>query len=138
MFVSLVCAGMVVTAAVDDARIAGARGTSIAQVLDVGTFRTSVRFQEASGTYVQPSAGLRYPVGLVAGQRVRVDYQLDDPENVKVQGRSWTLAWLPAISSWLVLMGAVLLLRWFVTWCLRRFVWRVTQLSPAREVVGGS
>ena len=57
-----------------------------------------------------------YPIGLEAGQRVRVEYQKSEPRNVKVQGRGWTLAWIPALSSLVVAMvlsgGLWLLVRW--------------------------
>ncbi|WP_192930341.1 DUF3592 domain-containing protein [Corynebacterium zhongnanshanii] len=134
IFVVLVCGGMVATSAMDDARISSQRGTSIATVLNVGTLRTTVRFPDAEGNYHQPEVGLKYPVGLVEGQRVRVDYQIGDPENVKVQGRSWTLAFLPAGTSMAALLAIVLGLRWAVTWSLRKYAWGLTGRTSARDL----
>lgn len=116
-FMILVCGGMVVTAAIDDMAIAKDRRSAVAEVIDVGTMRTSVRFREEDGTYHQPSVGLKYPTGLEAGENVRVEYSAKDPTNVKVAGRGWTLSLLPAVSSLVVallitgaLMGLVLFL----------------------------
>ena len=41
---------------------------------------------------------------------MRVEYQVSDPENVKVQGRGWTLAFLPALSSMAVGLGVCAML----------------------------
>lgn len=107
----LVCAGMVVTAAVNDAAIARDRGYATAEVMDVGTMRTTVLFRDDAGNYHQPNEGLKYPTGLERGQKVRVEYEVANPNNVKVAGRSWTLAFLPALSSMAValLIGGMLL-----------------------------
>ena len=134
VFVILVCSGMVVTAAIDDARIRSQRASSIATVVDVGLLRTTVRYPDVEGTYHQPELGLKYPVGLVEGQRVRVDYQIGDPENVKVQGRSWTLALIPALTSMFALLVLLCGLWWLLTWSLTRFAGRLTRSQPTREV----
>lgn len=97
----VVCGSLVVTAAISDWRIGHDRGTATAEVLSTGS-RTLVRFPDDQGRYHSPGTGLKYPGGLDTGDRVKVEYQRDDPENVKVAGRTWTLAFLPAISSWVV------------------------------------
>lgn len=97
--VILVCGGMIVTSAIDDYAISRDKGEATAEVVSVQTLRTTVRFRDAEGNFRQPEEGLKYPSGLVEGQNVRVEYQVSDPENVKVQGRGWTLAFLPALSS---------------------------------------
>lgn len=97
--VILVCGGMIVTSAIDDYAISRDKGEATAEVVSVQTLRTTVRFRDAEGNFQQPEEGLKYPSGLVEGQNVRVEYQVSDPENVKVQGRGWTLAFLPALSS---------------------------------------
>lgn len=99
IFGVLACVGMIVTAAVDDYKISHDRATATADVLDVGTLRTTVRFHDSQGNYHQPDKGLKYPSGLIKGQKVRVEYQQSNPKNVKVAGRGWTLAFLPALSS---------------------------------------
>lgn len=97
--VILVCGGMIVTSAIDDYAISRDKGEATAEVVSVQTLRTTVRFRDAEGNFQQPEEGLKYPSGLIEGQNVRVEYQVSDPENVKVQGRGWTLAFLPALSS---------------------------------------
>ncbi|MDH2455721.1 DUF3592 domain-containing protein [Corynebacterium bovis] len=111
LLAAVVCAGMVVSSAVDDVRIARDRGTATATVVDIDPLRTVVRFRDDRGEYHTPDAGLMYPTGLVRGQRVKVEYRRSDPDTVKVAGRSWTLAFLPAGSTFLVcLVVAALLL----------------------------
>lgn len=115
--VILVCGGMIVTSAIDDYAISRDKGEATAEVVSVQTLRTTVRFRDADGNFRQPEEGLKYPSGLIEGQNVRVEYQVSDPENVKVQGRGWTLAFLPALSSMTVGLAvcAVLMLlirRW--------------------------
>ena len=101
-FILLVCAGMVVTAVIDDYSISKDRRTAVAEVTDTGMMRTSVRFRDEDGTYHQPSAGLKYPTGLEAGDNVRVEYSAKDPTKVKVEGRTWLLSLMPAGSSMLL------------------------------------
>lgn len=120
MFFVLVCAGMVVTAAINDVAIAREKATATAEVTDVGTLRTSVLFRDEFGNYHQPNEGLKYPIGLEQGQRVRVEYQASNPANVKVEGRSWTLAFLPALSSIAVVLVLAGLLWSLVLWLERR------------------
>lgn len=115
-FAAAVCLGMVATAALNDYRIGSDQAFATADVVNVGVLRTTVRFPDEYGVYHQPDRGLLYPIGLEAGQRVRVEYQKSEPRNVKVQGRGWTLAWIPALSSLVVAMvlsGCLwLLVRW--------------------------
>lgn len=115
-FTAAVCLGIVATAALNDYRIGSDQAFATADVVNVGVLRTTVRFPDEYGVYHQPDRGLLYPIGLEAGQRVRVEYQKSEPRNVKVQGRGWTLAWIPALSSLVVAMvlsGALwLLVRW--------------------------
>lgn len=110
-FMVLVCAGMVVTAVINDVSIAKDRKMATAEVIDVNTLRTLVRFREEDGTYHQPTNGLKYPTGLEKGQNVRVEYSAKDPSKVKVQGRTWTLSIIPALSTLLValLIGGALM-----------------------------
>lgn len=115
----VVCASLVVSAGINDWRIAGDRGTATAEVLSTGK-KTLVRFPDDDGRYHSPGTGLKYPGGLEQGDRVTVEYQRSDPDNVKVAGRSWTLSFLPAVSTWLVssIVAAVLLA--VVRWWFRR------------------
>ncbi|AEI10273.1 putative secreted protein [Corynebacterium resistens DSM 45100] len=106
VFGALACVGMIVTAAIDDYQISRDQATATADVLDVGKLRTTVRFHDNQGNYHQPDKGLKYPSGLVEGQKVRVEYQQSNPKNVKVAGRGWTLSFRPALSSLAVVLLA--------------------------------
>lgn len=90
---------MVVTAAIDDIKLESNKASATAEVLSISPMNTSVRFRDVNENYHQPSSGLKYPSGLVEGQLVRVEYQANDPENVRVEGRTWTLAFRPALST---------------------------------------
>jgi hypothetical protein len=76
-------------AALDDRAIDANRGVAQAEVLDGSTFtRTLVRFTVASGETVVPERGVFYPSGLTVGESVAVEYDVGDPELVRVAGRS--------------------------------------------------
>lgn len=128
----IICGSMVVTSAFDDARIASDKAVATAEVTSVNTLRTYVRFRDERGNYHQPSVGLKYPTGLTVGQRVAVEYEGDNPENVKVQGRGWTLAIIPTLSSIavvLVIAGAL----WLLVRQLERKLMRPSERSRAAE-----
>jgi hypothetical protein len=75
--------------AVDDAAINADRGVATAEVLEGSTFsRTLVRFPLANGQAVVPERGVQYPRGLAPGDTVTVEYDLSDPDRVRVAGRS--------------------------------------------------
>jgi hypothetical protein len=109
LLASAVCGMVVVNAGVNDLKISRDRGVAVADVLSDGP-TTLVRFRDDAGVYHQPDRGLKYPTGLSQGDRVYVDYQRSDTENVKVQGRGWTLSVIPALSVWVaaaVVTGAL-------------------------------
>ena len=89
MLVTALAALALVGAAVDDAAIDADRGVATAEVLEGSSFsRTLVRFTVAGGQAVVPERGVQYPRGLAAGDTVAVEYDLSDPEQVRVAGRS--------------------------------------------------
>lgn len=106
------CAAMVIGPALNDRTIDANPGRALAEVTDVGWRRTTVDYQDAEGIFHSPPGGVAYPGGLQEGQRVWVTYAVDDPDLVKVEGREWTLALTPAISSWLVCTVVAGLLWW--------------------------
>jgi hypothetical protein len=76
-------------AAMDDRAIVANRAVAQAEVLDGSTFaRTLVRFTVANGETAVPERGLFYPRGLQAGTTVAVEYDVTDPDLVRVAGRS--------------------------------------------------
>jgi hypothetical protein len=93
---------------VDDAAIDSNRATAQAEVLEGSTFlRTLVSFTMANGQAVVPERGVFHPRGLSAGQVVAVEYDVTDPELVRVAGRStgagvWPLVVTAAV-GWAVL-----------------------------------
>ncbi len=97
--------------------IDGNMGQAVAEVRHVDAMRTAVDFVDETGEYYSPPRGLLIPVGLEEGQRVRVEYDRDDPNIVRVAGRSWTLALIPAFSVIAVAFLIAIPLWW---WSLRR------------------
>jgi hypothetical protein len=89
LLVTILAVLALVGAAVDDAAIDADRGVATAEVLDGSSFsRTLVRFTVAGGQAVVPERGVQYPRGLAAGDTVAVEYDLSDPDQVRVAGRS--------------------------------------------------
>lgn len=95
---SLLIAGLILVAClVDDLRIDQDMGSATATVTEVTDRRSAVEF-DAGGRQVRPVTGVFYPTGLVEGQRVQVEFRRANPDLVRVSGRSWTVAVLPALS----------------------------------------
>lgn len=99
----------------DDQQIDAHQGQSVADVLSVSFNRTAVRFVTPNGTVNIPSNGLLYPIGLTAGERVRVEYDTANTELVRVAGRDARLALLPVgtslLACWAIVGPAIWLLR---------------------------
>lgn len=99
----------------DDSAINTHRGTAVAEVVSVSFNRTVVRFVTPTGTVAIPSQGVLYPSGLVAGERVQVEYDTQNTDLARVAGRTFTLSFLPVGTSiliaWAIVGPAVWLLR---------------------------
>jgi hypothetical protein len=91
-------------------------GRANADVLSVSFNRTVVRFVTPDGAVVIPPNGVMYPDGLAAGEQIRVEYDTQNPDVVRVAERGWTLAFLPVGST---LAGAWVLIG-PTAWWLRR------------------
>ncbi len=89
-------------------------GRALATVTDVGLMRTTIDYQDEENLYHSPQTGLLYPTGLGDGQQVWVTYSKDNPDLVKVEGRTWTLAILPALSVLFVAAILAIALWWLV------------------------
>jgi hypothetical protein len=103
-------------AAVDDRAISADPGIAQAEVLEGSTFaRTLVRFTVATGETVVPEHGVFYPRGLEVGESVAVEYNVGDPDLVRVAGRSAFDSVLPLLLAvfavWAVLGPLALWLR---------------------------
>jgi hypothetical protein len=109
-----VLAGFAVAgAAVDDRAIAANPATAQAEVLEGSNFvRTLVRFTVANGEVRVPERGVFYPRGLQPGDAVAVEYDVTDPDLVRVAGRgafgSTGPLLLAVLGSW-VLLGPLAL-----------------------------
>lgn len=96
-----VLAGLaLVGSAVDDRAIDANRATAEAEVLEGSHFfRTLVRFTVANGQAVVPERGVAHPRGLDAGDLVAVEYDVTDPELVRVAGRGTVDGILPMLAG---------------------------------------
>ena len=106
---------LVVAALSDDREISGHKGVAVADVLSVSARSAAISFTTLDGVTQSPALGVLYPTGLTAGQRIDVEYSTANPNLVRVAGRGWTLALLPAGSvvlvTWLVAAGVLGLVR---------------------------
>jgi uncharacterized protein DUF3592 len=99
----------VVGAARDDADIDAHPAVATAQVLPGSNFsRTLITFSTQNGDTITPEHGVFYPRGLQAGQIVRVEYDAEHPDRVRVLGRDASAGYLP-ISLMIVGLWAVAL-----------------------------
>ncbi|WP_407334815.1 DUF3592 domain-containing protein [Dietzia kunjamensis] len=96
---SLLTAVLLVLACfINDQRIDRDMGSATASVTEVTDRRAAVEFDAGGGRTVRPVTGVFYPTGLVEGQRVQVEFRRANPDLVRVSGRSWTVAVVPALS----------------------------------------
>lgn len=96
---SVLAAGLILLACfVNDQRIDSDMGSATATVTEVTDRRAAVEFDAGGGQLARPVTGVFYPTGLVEGQRVQVEFRRANPDLVRVSGRSWTVAVVPALS----------------------------------------
>lgn len=105
-------------AVVHDAAIEENPAVTAAEVLEGSTFaRTLIRFTAANGETVVPERGVFYPDGLAPGTKIAVEYDVTDPELVRVAGRSAVDGLLAVVLGvlgvWAVLGPLAL---WLRTW----------------------
>jgi hypothetical protein len=106
---ALVSVLALVGARIDDGAIEANPAVAQAEVLEGSSFsRTLVRFTVANGEAVVPELGVYYPRGLEVGQTVAVEYDVTDPDQVRVAGRSAADGVLPlllmTVGAWAVLV----------------------------------
>lgn len=105
---------LAVAAWTEDAAIESTPGRANAEVVSVSLGRTLVRFQTPDGAVHIPQTGVLYPDGLAEGQVVRVEYDADNPELVRVAGRDARLTLLPVGSMVLAVWAITLPLWWWL------------------------
>lgn len=114
--VTLMSVVLVVAAYRNDAAIEGAKVQANAEVLSVDWARTTVRFEAPDGRVHISQDGVLYPGGLVERQQLLVEYDANNPNLVRVAGRTANLSLLPA--------GTTVVIAWAVAgplwWWLRR------------------
>ncbi|MDF0531632.1 DUF3592 domain-containing protein [Tsukamurella sp. 8F] len=111
VLVAVLCALLVVAAWRDDRAIEAHMGTATADVLSAGATRSTISFYTSDGVNHNPPLGVLYPSELTVGDRIQVQYDVQQPELVRVAGRTAAVAVVPAASvavgTWLVI-GAVM------------------------------
>jgi hypothetical protein len=107
---------LVVAAWTEDISIDRNTGYANAEVVADSFTRTLVRFYTPDGAEHIPQTGVLYPAGLEVRDVVEVEYRQDNPELVRVAGRSVFVTLLPVgltvLGVWAVLVPSV--------WALRR------------------
>lgn len=110
---TLMGASIVAACFTNDAIIDGARGQTVAEVINTSSpMRTVVRYTTDDGRVFLPPGGILYPQGLRKGQTVRIEYDKKTPDLARVQGRNGFLALQPVLTSLAAVWAVVLLLRW--------------------------
>jgi hypothetical protein len=113
---TVLCITLLFAAIRNDGAISGQMGTATAEVDSVAFDRTIIHYVTPDGVVHSPANGVLYPQGLTAGQVVRIEYDVSDPELARVAGRSATLTLLP--------LGTTILFTWLIAgpllWWIRR------------------
>lgn len=114
--ITVLCGSLLFAAIRNDSAISGQLGTAQAQVDSVSFDRTIIHYETPDGVVHSPPTGVLYPGGLAAGQLVRIEYDIANPELTRVAGRSAALTLLP--------LGTTVLFTWLVAgpllWWIRR------------------
>lgn len=114
--ITLLAVVLLIGAIRNDAAINAARGTANATVESIDWSRTIVKFEDPDGVEHRSQDGVLYPGGLTVGQRLLVEYDVRNPNLVRVAGRTAELSLLP--------LGSTVLITWAIgvplLWWLRR------------------
>ncbi|MFC0316265.1 hypothetical protein ACFQNE_16925 [Gordonia phosphorivorans] len=110
---TLIGAVIILGAYRNDAKIDANQATAVADVISADRLHAAVNFVTPDGVLRNPKFGLLYPTELEAGQRILVDYDATDPDNLaRPAGRNAQLSVLPGVSivvaGWLVALVAML------------------------------
>lgn len=89
----------------DDYLIDSHKGVTTGEVLSAGRLRSTVMYVTPDGETHNPKVGVLYPTNLTAGQHIRLEYNREDPDLVRVAGRDVRVALIPALSVLVVIWG---------------------------------
>lgn len=103
---------LLVAMRVNDNRIDSDPGTATATVLSVSPLRTGIEFVDGRGQTVRPPDGVLYPGLLSVGQQFQVDYARQDPNLVRVSGRTAAVGTLMVALTALAVWAVAGLLWW--------------------------
>ncbi len=96
----------------NDRQIEGNMGVAQAEVLSAGPRRSTIEFVTPDRVTYRPELGVLYPSELATGMRIYVEYDKDNPDLVRVQDRTASLAIIPAgsiaVVGWGVALAALL------------------------------
>lgn len=111
---TLIGAVIILGAYRNDAKIDANRATAVADVISADRLHAAVNFVTPDGVLRNPTLGLLYPTQLETGQRILVDYDATDPDNLaRPAGRDAKLAVVPGLSiilaGWVVAIVAMLI-----------------------------
>ena len=117
--VTLQSALMVMGAWRNDRQIERHMGVAAAEVLSAGPRRSTIEFVTPDRVTYRPELGVLYPSELEPGMNIYVEYDVNNPDLVRVQDRDASLAIIPAgsiaVVGWLAagaaLTGVLLLER---------------------------
>ncbi|MDA4110161.1 membrane protein [Mycobacterium holsaticum DSM 44478] len=97
---------MVLGAWRNDRQIERHMGVAEAEVLSAGPRRSTIEFVTPDRVTYRPELGVLYPSELETGMRIYVEYDVNNPDLVRVQDRNASLAIIPAgsiaVVCWLI------------------------------------
>nr|WP_237160832.1 DUF3592 domain-containing protein [Mycolicibacterium parafortuitum] len=95
----------------NDRQIERHMGVAEATVLDAGPRRSTIEFVTPDRITYRPELGVLYPSELENGMRIYVEYDVNNPDLVRVQHRNASLAIIPAgsiaVVAWLIAAAAL-------------------------------
>lgn len=105
---------LVIGAWVNDGQIERNMGVAAAEVLDAGPRRSTIEFVTPDRVTYRPELGVLYPSELENGMRIYVEYDMTNPDLVRVQHRNASLAIIPAgsiaVLGWLIAGAALVVM----------------------------
>ncbi len=111
----------------NDRQIERHMGVAEASVLDAGPRRSTIEFVTPDRVTYRPELGVLYPSELDTGMRIYVEYDVNNPDLVRVQDRNAALAIIPA--------GSIAVVGWLVAGTALSFTGMIERRLDRREPV---